>query len=86
MTPVFAVYSLMVISVEKEIIEMNLDIDRVTRLFFSLKYDLLYRLGLDGISACFCSYSLNLSPSVPYRYINKLLISSVKLVHKAYDN
>ena len=66
----------MVISNEKEITEMNFDIDRVIRLFFSLKYDLLYRLGLDGISACFCSSTLNLSPSVPYRYINKLPISS----------
>ena len=54
MTPVFAVHSLMVISIEKEITEMNLDIDRVIRLFFSLKYGLLYRLGLDVISACFC--------------------------------
>ena len=24
--------------------------------------------------------------SVPYRYVNKLPISSVKLVHQAYDN
>ena len=55
----------MVISIESEITEMNLDIDRVIRLFFSLQYDLLYRLGLDGISACFCLSSLNLSPSVP---------------------
>ena len=45
---------------------MNLDIDRVIDLFFSLKYDLLYRLGLDGISECFCSSTLNFSPSVPY--------------------
>ena len=43
----------MVISIEKEISEINFDIDRVFGLFFSLKYDLLYRLGLDGISACF---------------------------------
>ena len=43
----------MVISIEKEISEMHGDIDRVIRLFFPLKYDLLYRLGLDGISACF---------------------------------
>ena len=71
----------MVISIEKEIIEINLDIDRLIRLFFSLRYDLLYRLGLDGISACFCSSALNLSPSVPYRYINKLPTNSVKLVH-----
>ena len=71
----------MVISIEKEISEMNLDIDRVVRLSFSLKYDLLYGLGLDGISACFCSSTLNLSPSVPYRYLNRLPISSVKLVH-----
>ena len=44
MTPFFAVYSLMVISIEKRITEMNLDIDRVIRLFFSLKFALLYRL------------------------------------------
>ena len=49
----------MVISIETEFLEMNLDIDRVFGLFFSLKYDLLYRLGLDGFSACFCSSSLN---------------------------
>ena len=48
-------------------------------------YELLYRLGLDGISACFCSSILNQSPSVPYRYINKLPISSLKFVHYAYD-
>ena len=59
MTPVFAVYYLMVISIEKEISEMNLDIDHVFGLFFSMKYDLLYRLGLDGISASFCSSTLN---------------------------
>ena len=51
MTPFFAVYSLMVIYIEKEITEMNLDIDRVLSLFFSLKYELLYVLELDGISA-----------------------------------
>ena len=60
----------MVISIEKKS-EMNLDIDRVFGLFFSLKYALLYRLGLDGIAACFCSSTLNLSSSVPYRYILK---------------
>ena len=49
----------MVISIETEVSEMNLDIDRVYGLFFSLKYDLLYRLGLDGISACFCASTLN---------------------------
>ena len=50
----------MVISIEKEISEMNLDFDRIYYLdYFSLKYDLLYRLGLDGISACFCSSNLN---------------------------
>ena len=65
---------------------MNLDIDRVIRIIFSLKYELLYRLELDGISACFCSCTLNQSPSVPYRYINKLHISSLKFVHNAYDN
>ena len=43
----------MVISIEKEISEMFLDVDRVFGLFFSLKYN-LYRLGLDGISAHFC--------------------------------
>ena len=59
MTPVFAVYSLMVISIETEIPEMYLDIDRVFGLFFSLKYE-LYRLGLDGISVCvlFVHYEL----------------------------
>ena len=59
LTPAFAVYSLMVILIETEISEMNLDIDHAFGLFFSLKYDLLYRLGLDGISACFCSSTLN---------------------------
>ena len=49
----------MVILIEKEISKMNLDIDRIFGLFFSLKYDLLYRLGLDGISVCFCSSPLN---------------------------
>ena len=49
----------MVISIEKKLSEMNLDIDRVFGLFFSLKYDFLYRLGLDGISACFSSSTLN---------------------------
>ena len=43
----------MVISIEKEISEMNLDIDRIFGLFFSLMYDFLYKLELDGISACF---------------------------------
>ena len=43
-------------------------------------------LGLDGISAWLCSSTLNQSPSVPYRYINKLLISSLKFVHSANDN
>ena len=61
---------------------MNLDIDGIIRLFFSLKYDLLYRLGLDAISACFCSSTLNWSPSVPHRYINKLPISGAKLCIK----
>ena len=65
---------------------MNLDADRVIRIFFSLKYELLYRLGLDGISACFCSSTLNKSPSVPYRYMNKQPISSLKSGHYAYDN
>ena len=49
----------MVILIEKEISEMNLDIDRIFGLFFSLKYDLLYRLGLDRISARYCSSTLN---------------------------
>ena len=49
----------MVISIKKEISERNLDIDHVFRLIFSLKYDLLYRLGLDEISACFCLSTLN---------------------------
>ena len=65
---------------------MNLDTDRIIRIFFSLKYELLYTLQLDGISACFCSSSLNQSPRVPYRYINKLPISSLNFVHYAYDN
>ena len=64
---------------------MNLDMDRVIRIFFSLKYELLHRLGLDGISASFCSSTLNHSPSVPYRYINKLRISSLKFMRYAYD-
>ena len=34
MAPVFAIYSLMVISIEKEISEMNLDIYHVFGLFF----------------------------------------------------
>ena len=49
----------MVISIEKELSEMNLDIDCVFGLFFSLKYDLLYKMGLDGISARFYSSTLN---------------------------
>ena len=65
---------------------MSLDIDSVIRIFFSLKYELLYRLGLDGISACFYSSPLNQSPSVTYRYINKLPISRGQFVHYAYDN
>ena len=64
---------------------MNLDTDRVIRIFFSLKYELLYRLGSDGISACFYSSPLNQSPSVPYRYTNKLRISSLNRVRYAYD-
>ena len=71
----------MVILIEKNT-EMKLDIDRVIRIFFSLKYELLYRLGLDGISACFCSSTLNKSPSVSYR----LPISCLKFMHYAYDN
>ena len=59
MTPVFAVYSFTVISIEEENSEMNLNIDSVITLFFSLKYDLLYRLELDGIAVCFCSSTLN---------------------------
>ena len=65
---------------------MNLDTDHVIRIFFSLKYELLYRLGKDGISVGFCSSTLNQSPSVPYRYINKLPISSLKFVHFSYNN
>ena len=76
----------LVILNEKYITEINLDIDRVIRIFFSLKYELLYRLGLHGISVCFCSSTLNQSPSVPYRYINILPISSLKFVHYAHDN
>ena len=68
--PVFAVYSLMVILIEKKLknTEMNLDIDCAIRIFFSLKYELLYRLGFDGTSGRFCFSTLNQSPSVPYRY------------------
>ena len=58
-TPVFYHLFLMIISIEKEISEINLDIDCVFGLFFSLKYDLLYRLGFDGISGCFCPSTLN---------------------------
>ena len=58
MTPVLVVYSFMVISIEKEITEMSLDIDSVIRFFFSLKYDPLYRLELNGPSACFYSSTL----------------------------
>ena len=48
MTPVFAVYSLMVISIDKEVTEMNLDIDRVIRLFFSPKYIcMIFYIGWD---------------------------------------
>ena len=65
-TPVFAVYSIMVILIKIYIKEMNLDIDRVIRIFFSLKCEFLYRLGLDGISTGFCSSPLNQSPSVPH--------------------
>ena len=86
MTSIFAVYSLMVILIEKYITEMNLDTDRVIRIFFSLKYELLCRLGLDGISAYFCSSTLNQSPSVPYPYINKLPINSLEFERYAYDN
>ena len=64
---------------------MNLDTDRVIRIFFFIKYELLYRLGSDGISACFYSSPLKQSPSVPYRYINKLRTSSLKRVRYAYD-
>ena len=49
----------MVILIEKLIREMNLDIYRV------IKYEFLYRLGLDGILVCFCCSSLNKSPSEP---------------------
>ena len=76
----------MEILIEKQIAEMNIDTDRVIRIFFALKYELLYRLGLDGISVCSCSSTLHQSPSVSFRYINKLPISSLKLVHYAYDN
>ena len=75
----------MVILIEKYFTEMNSDIDRVIRIFFSLKYELLYRLGLHGISARFCSSTFDRSPSVPYRYINKLRIGSFKFVGYAYD-
>ena len=52
----------MMILIEKEITEMNLDIDRVIELIFSLKYIFyIYRLGLDGISACFAAPHMNLT-------------------------
>ena len=40
---------------------MNLDVDCkcIIRIFFLPKYELLYRLELDGISARFCSSTLN---------------------------
>ena len=65
---------------------MNVDIDSVIGIFFSLKYELSYRLGLGGTSACFCCSTLNQSPSVPYRYINKQPISSLQFPLYAYDN
>ena len=65
---------------------MKLDIDSVIGIFFLLKYELSYRLRLDGTSACFRSSTLNQSPSVPYRYKDKLQISSLQFVHNAYDN
>ena len=65
---------------------MYLDINRVIRLFFSHKYELLYRLGLDGISACFCSSTLKQSASVPYQYINKLQISTNSCVMLTITN
>ena len=43
-------FSLMVISIEKEISEMHGDIDHVIRLFFSLKYDLFGTRDLFNIS------------------------------------
>ena len=59
MTPFFVNYSFMVILIEKIIREMNLDIYRVIEFIFPHKYELLYRLGLDGILVCFCCSSLN---------------------------
>ena len=49
----------MMVLIEKEIREMNVDLDCVIEFIFSLKYEFLYRLGLDGILACFCCSSLN---------------------------
>ena len=62
--------------IEKLIREMNLDIDRVTELFFPHKCEFLYRLGLDGILVRFCHSSLNKSPSEPYD-INKIWLIRV---------
>ena len=62
--------------IEKLIREMNLDIDRVTKLFFTHKCDFLYRLGLDGILVSFWRSSLNKSPSEPYD-INKIWLIRV---------
>ena len=57
-TTIFAIFSIMVILIEKLIREMNLDIDRVID-FFPHKYEFLYRLGVDGIFVCFFCSSLN---------------------------
>ena len=62
--------------IEKLIREMNLDIDRVTELFFPHKCEFLYRVGLDGILVSFCRSSLNKSPSEPYD-INKIWLIRV---------
>ena len=46
MTPFFADYSLLVILIEKEITEMNLDMDRVASYIFFQLYMIFY-LGWD---------------------------------------
>ena len=47
---------------------MNFDINRVIEYIFSThfhKYEIFYRLELDGILVCFCCSSLNKSPNEP---------------------
>ena len=66
----------MVILIEKIIREINLDIYRVIEFIFSITYEFLYRLGLDGNLVCFCCSSLIKSPSEPSD-INKTWLMQV---------